>query len=176
MSEIDKKFEGRYFTWLLISLNQQSEDSFADFYLKPLIREVVLNSCDNNIVYSGSDAPDPNTASKKKPDIMLGFKNRKREVYVFFVELERPDKLSKYQVEDNHCKLMKHLKSSIDAQVKIGIENPTSIGLLYSLISRISGLVCSLTKMSIAEEGIYLPVTLRKFRLPKCSILLLSGY
>lgn len=81
---------------------------------------------------------------------MLGFKNRKREVYVFFVELERPDKLSKYQVEDNHCKLMKHLKSSIDAQVKIGIENSTSIGLLcedintflkkYTYITRFSNI------------------------------------
>lgn len=49
---------------------------------------------------------------------MLGFKNRKREIYFFFVELKRPDKVSKYQVEDDHCKLMKHMKCSIGTQMK----------------------------------------------------------
>lgn len=61
---------------------------------------------------------------------MIGFRNRKRDIYLFFVELKRPSKQSKYQVEDDYTKLVKHLKASIDAQANLGIEKPTSFGLL----------------------------------------------
>lgn len=68
--------------------------------------------------------------SNKKPDFMLGYKDRKRAVYFFYVELKRPDKVSKYQAEDDYTKLMKHMKNSIDNQVKLGIKTPVALGLL----------------------------------------------
>ncbi|CEG77361.1 hypothetical protein RMATCC62417_12126 [Rhizopus microsporus] len=104
-----------------------------------------------------NDTSDPSVAS----DFMLGFKDRKREVYSFFVELKRPNKLSKYQPEDSFCKLLKHLKHSTDHQAKLGIENPVSLGL------RCEGFLYALVRMTLVEEGVYLSVTISKFRLPE---------
>lgn len=61
---------------------------------------------------------------------MLGIKNRKRELFNFLVEVKRPDTLSKYQEEDDYTKLMKQLKLAIDNQLKLGVQNPYSFGLL----------------------------------------------
>lgn len=61
---------------------------------------------------------------------MLGYKNKKREVYFFYVEVKRPNKPSKYQVEDDYCKLLKQLKNSFDIQITIGIQEPSAMGLL----------------------------------------------
>ncbi|GAA5808620.1 hypothetical protein MFLAVUS_002012 [Mucor flavus] len=46
-SEIDKKVKNVCLSFISspISLNPKSEDGFIDFYLKPLFREVILNSC-----------------------------------------------------------------------------------------------------------------------------------
>lgn len=66
---------------------------------------------------------------------MLGYKDRKREVFLFYVELKKPDKDSKYQVEDDFVKLCKHMKHSIDKQAAIGIEAPVALGLWCEGIS-----------------------------------------
>ncbi|PHZ08529.1 uncharacterized protein RHIMIDRAFT_241546 [Rhizopus microsporus ATCC 52813] len=95
---------------------------------------------------------------------MLGFKDRKRKVYSFFVELKRPNKLSKYQTEDNFCKILKHLKHSVGHQARLGIENPVSLGLHYERF------LCTLVRMTLVEEGVYLPVTISKFRLPESNV------
>ncbi|KAG1058814.1 hypothetical protein G6F41_013764 [Rhizopus arrhizus] len=106
---------------------------FFDQYLKPLIREAILKSCSKDFVCSGSDVSDPSVPSKKKADFMLGYKDRKREVFLFYVELKRHDKASKYQVEDDFVKLCKHMKYSIDNQAAIGIEAPVALGLWFCL-------------------------------------------
>lgn len=82
------------------------------------------------LYYIRSDTSDPSAASKKKAGFMLGFKDRKRTVYFFYFELKRLDKLSKYQAEYDFTKLLKHMKSSIDNQANLGIENPVALGLL----------------------------------------------
>ncbi|KAI7890172.1 uncharacterized protein EV154DRAFT_388869, partial [Mucor mucedo] len=72
-----------------------------------------------------------------------------------------PGKVSKYQVEDDFVKLNTHLKHSIDKQASLGVENPVALGLLCE------GFVCSLIKMALVEKGVYLPITIRKFRVPE---------
>ncbi|KAG1172066.1 hypothetical protein G6F36_011639 [Rhizopus arrhizus] len=153
---------------LATKCSKRSEDMFFDRYLKPLIREAVLKSCSKDFICSGSDASDPNVPSKKKADFMLGYKGHKREISLFYVELKRPNKFSKYQVEDDFVKLCKHMKYSIDNQAAIGIEAPVALGLWCE------GFVCSLMKMTLVEEGIYVPVVLRKFRLPESESELIS--
>lgn len=59
--------------------------------------------------------------AKKKADFMMGFKDRKREVFLFFVELKRPGKVSKYQVEDDFVKLIKHMKNSICKKLVLSV-------------------------------------------------------
>lgn len=156
------------FVSLAIKCSERSEDMFFERYLKPLIGEAVLKSCSKDFVCSGSDAPDSNVPSKKKADFMLGYKDRKREIFLFYVELKRPGKVSKYQVEDDFVKLCKHMKYSIDNQAAIGIESPVALGLWCE------GFVCSLIKMTLVEEGVYMPVVVRKFRLPESEFELLS--
>ncbi|KAG0931592.1 hypothetical protein G6F57_009323 [Rhizopus arrhizus] len=123
-----------------------TEATFTDKYLMPYINEVLLNNCDEGIVYSMIDGVEGN---KKKPDFMLGIKNRKRTMFFFFVEVKRPDITSNHQEENDYVKLLKQLKSSIDEQLKIKMKAPVAYGLLCE------------------EEGIYLPVTIRRLTLPK---------
>lgn len=66
----------------------------------------------------------------EKPDFMLGIADRKRELYFFYVELKRPECISRYQKEDDFCKLMKQMKVSVDKQVKLKLGWPVSFGLL----------------------------------------------
>jgi hypothetical protein len=61
---------------------------------------------------------------------MLGIKNRKRDSFIFFIEVKRPDASSKYQEEDDFVKLMKQQKLSIDTQLNLGVKTPVSFGLL----------------------------------------------
>ncbi|KAI9274044.1 hypothetical protein EDC94DRAFT_510311, partial [Helicostylum pulchrum] len=75
-----------------------------------------------------------------------------------------PHKSSKYQPEDNYCKLMEYLKSSIDIQLSLKIEDPVSLGILCE------GFLCSLIRMTLVEDGIYLPVVIRKFMFPESLI------
>lgn len=113
---------------------------------------------------------------------MVGIKDRKREVFFFFfVEVKRPHKSSKYQPEDNYCKLMEHLKSSIDIQLSLKIEDPVSLGILCEgtsvqrkrpniCLQFYIGFLCSLIRMTLVEDGIYLPVVIRKFMFPESLI------
>lgn len=73
------------------------------------------------------DKPDQNG---KKPDFMIGTKVKSKELYFFFVEVKRPETTSKYQPEDDYAKLMKQLKGSVDEQLRLGVEIPSSLGLL----------------------------------------------
>ncbi|KAG2230277.1 hypothetical protein INT48_009476 [Thamnidium elegans] len=98
-----------------------------------------------------SNAPNSNVPFKKKADFMSGYKD-----------------LSKYQAEDDFVKLCKHMKYSIDNQAAMAIEASVALGLLCE------GFVCSIMKMTLVEEGVYLPVTLRNFRLRKSESELIS--
>lgn len=66
----------------------------------------------------------------KKPDFMIGTKVKSKELYFFFVEVKIPETTSKYQPEDNYTKLMKHIKGFVDEQLRLLVENPSSLGLL----------------------------------------------
>ena len=67
---------------------------------------------------------------RQKPDVMIGVVDRKRELYFFYVEVKRPSTSSIYQEENDHVKLLKHLKYSIDKQIDAKIKDPVSYGLL----------------------------------------------
>ncbi|CAO3656036.1 unnamed protein product [Mucor fragilis] len=101
------------------SVAATSEASFAKEHLMPAIRRVLLQNASEELLYTKID----------KPDFMIGTKTKK-EVYFFFVEVKRPDTASKYQPEDDYAKLMKHMKGSIDKQLRLGVETPLSLGLL----------------------------------------------
>ncbi|GAA5798539.1 hypothetical protein HPULCUR_003944 [Helicostylum pulchrum] len=86
---------------------------------------------------------------------MLGLKDRKREVYSFYIEVKRPTQESKYQPEDNFTKLLKTVKSSYDRQLVLGIKDPVALGLLCE------GFACSLFEMNLRADGIYMPVMIK---------------
>lgn len=44
--------------------------------------------------------------------------------------MKRPGQVSLYQDEDDYVKLLKQMKTSVDAQIDFGVRNPTSLGLL----------------------------------------------
>jgi hypothetical protein len=44
--------------------------------------------------------------------------------------VKRPEQSSIYQDEDDYVKLLKQMKTSVDAQIDLGVRNPTSLGLL----------------------------------------------
>lgn len=73
---------------------------------------------------------DKPSSDKKKPDIMIGAEQKKKNYYFFFVEIKKSSMHSKYQIEDDSVKLMKEMKGSIDNQLRLGIDNPSSLGLL----------------------------------------------
>lgn len=68
---------------------------------------------------------------------MIGTEFKKKDYYFFFVEIKRPSTQSKYQAEDDYVKLLKEMKGSIDNQLLLGIENPSSLGLLVEGASSI---------------------------------------
>lgn len=68
--------------------------------------------------------------NKKKPDFMLGFSKKRKDVYCFFVEVKRPNIKSCHQEENDLTKLLKQLKSSVDKQLILGMGEPSSLGLL----------------------------------------------
>jgi hypothetical protein len=96
-----------------------------------------------------------------KPDFSLGFKNKKRELYFFFVEAKRPGQHCSAQPEDDFSKLMKQMKASINQQVILGVHNPLSFGLLSV------GYSCSLYQMKLYEDGVYIPTMIKRFKLPE---------
>ncbi|RCH97910.1 hypothetical protein CU097_010757 [Rhizopus azygosporus] len=94
----------------------------------------------------------------EKPGLMLSITDRKRKLY-FYVELKRPECQSIYQKEDDFCKLLKQMKVPVDKQVKLKLVNPASCGLLCE------GFNSSLYKMTLVEDGIYLPIMVKRFSL-----------
>ncbi|KAG1121476.1 hypothetical protein G6F42_012393 [Rhizopus arrhizus] len=139
------------------NIHEKSEANFMNHYLMPFLNSIILEETDESIVYSMIDGSD--AKKRKKPDFMLGIKDRKRELYYFYVEVKRPKVKSIYQEEDDYAKLLKQLKGSIDNQLKLGMKDPKSFGLLCE------GFSCSLYKMTILEEGIYASSCLRRFQL-----------
>ncbi|KAL9559132.1 hypothetical protein PS6_000936 [Mucor atramentarius] len=110
-----------------------SEASFSEKYIMPAIRRVILDKSSDSIIYAIivlTNSIDKADKYKKKPDIMIGTEFKKKDYYFFFVEIKRPSTQSKYQAEDDYVKLLKEMKGSIDNQLLLGIENPSSLGLL----------------------------------------------
>lgn len=66
---------------------------------------------------------------KKKSDFQLGIKDRKREIYLFYIEIKRPEKESKHHKEDDLVKLVKMMKLSVDRQISLGMKKPSLVWL-----------------------------------------------
>ncbi|KAL9541120.1 hypothetical protein MBANPS3_009295 [Mucor bainieri] len=90
---------------------------------------------------------------------MIGALLKSKEVPFFFVEVKRPAATSKYQPEDDATKLMKLLKSSIDQQLHLGVEDPVSLGVL------VEGYACTLYQMKLVAHGVYIPSAIKRFSL-----------
>ncbi|KAI8047048.1 uncharacterized protein B0P05DRAFT_567014 [Gilbertella persicaria] len=86
-------------------------------------------------------------------------KHKKKALFTFFVEVKRPGETSKYQKESDYVKLMKEMKDSLDKQIDLGLESPFSFGLL------VEGFRCVLYMMRIKEQGLYMPMMIKKFSL-----------
>lgn len=61
---------------------------------------------------------------------MIGTEFKNKDVYFFQVEIKRPAMQSRYQVEDDEIKLYREMKDFVDEQLKLGVSNPSSLGLL----------------------------------------------
>ncbi|KAI9478527.1 MAG: hypothetical protein EXX96DRAFT_484329, partial [Benjaminiella poitrasii] len=138
-------------------IHERSEASFLKQYLMPFIDLFVLEETDNDLIYSLIDGSEKNKS--KKPDFMLNIKDKKRDLYFFYVELKRPVCKSIYREENDFVKLLKLMKASVDDQVAVGMANPMSLGL------QCEGFKCSLYQMRLNQEGIYLATCARKFLL-----------
>lgn len=169
-----------------------SEASFIKKHLLPFIDEMFLKSPDKNIICAMyalclitisiwanyySNRMDGAEQNGRMPDLKLGYKFKGKPHFAFFVEVKRPGQTSLYQDEGDFVKLLKVMKESINDQIDLGFEDPASLGLLvedsllsfdkmctlkYSKIVNI-GYKCILYIMKIHEEGVYIPVALKKF-------------
>ncbi|KAI8090455.1 hypothetical protein BDF21DRAFT_333601 [Thamnidium elegans] len=133
-----------------------SEATFTEKCLLPIVQTVLLRNANEDMVYAMIDKPESNNM---KPDFMIGAKVRTKEVYFFFIEVKRPEATSKYQPEDDYTKLMKEMKCSVDTQLRLGVLNPTSLGVL------VEGFKCTLFQMKLVSDGIYMPVAFDRFSL-----------
>lgn len=61
---------------------------------------------------------------------MIGIEYKKKNHYFFHVEIGSPSANSVYKVENDYMEVMKVMKESINNQLRIGIDNPSSLGLL----------------------------------------------
>ncbi|KAL9550407.1 hypothetical protein MBANPS3_004735 [Mucor bainieri] len=135
---------------------ENSESTFTEKYVLPFVK-ILLKKRD--LQYAVFDAHDEH--SKKKPDIMIGFKHKKQYANCVLFEIKRPNATSKYQPESDYAKLLKQMKAALDLEIKLSIKSPVSFGVLCE------GFDCCLFRMSLVEDGIYLTTALRKFRLPQ---------
>ncbi|KAI7899592.1 uncharacterized protein BX663DRAFT_576921 [Cokeromyces recurvatus] len=133
-----------------------SKASFTEKHLMPVIRRVLLQDASKDILYAIIDKPNKDG---KKPDFMIGTKVKSKELYFFFVEVKRPETTSKYQPEDDYAKLMKQMKGSVDEQLCLGVQNPSSLGLL------VEGFDCTLFQMMLLADGVYMPMAINRFSL-----------
>jgi hypothetical protein len=67
---------------------------------------------------------------RRKPGFQLGIKDRKREIYFFYIEIKHPEKESKHHEEDDFVKFVKMMKLSVDRQISLGMKSPVSFGFL----------------------------------------------
>ncbi|KAG1048039.1 hypothetical protein G6F43_009544 [Rhizopus delemar] len=135
-----------------------SEAAFIKKHLQPFIDVVFLENDIKNLIYNCTDAP---IDDRRKPDIAFGISYKGKGRFFFFVEVKRPGQVSLYQDEDNYVKLLKQMKTSVDVQIDLGVHNPTSLGLL------VEGFSCTLYMMHIKDEGVYIPVQIKRFFLPE---------
>lgn len=133
-----------------------SEASFTEKHIMPAIRKIILDRSPDNIIYAVIDNPDHDN---KKPDIMIGTEHKREDLYFFYVEIKRPAVHSRHQIEDDYVKLLKEMKDSIDGQLKVGIENSSSLRLL------VEGFSCTLYKMNLLVDGVYTPILIKRFSL-----------
>ncbi|KAI7866972.1 hypothetical protein BDF14DRAFT_1807063 [Spinellus fusiger] len=133
---------------------EQSEATFLFKHLMPVIKEVLLSETGDKTIYAVIDR---SISNGKRPDFMLGTTTtNNNNIFVFFVEVKRPNTTSCYQEEDDFTKLLKQMKLSIDSQLYLGVKDPFSLGLL------LKGHKCSLYRMTLVADGIYLPVMIKK--------------
>ncbi|KAG1369271.1 hypothetical protein G6F61_012473 [Rhizopus arrhizus] len=135
-----------------------SEAAFIKKHLQPFIDVVFLENDIKTLIYNCTDAP---IDDGRKPDIAFGISYKGKGRFFFFVEVKRPGQSSIYQDEDDYVKLLKQMKTSVDAQIDLGVRNPTSLGLL------VEGYSCTLYMMDIKDEGVYIPVQIKRFFLPE---------
>ncbi|OAD00025.1 hypothetical protein MUCCIDRAFT_156952 [Mucor lusitanicus CBS 277.49] len=62
------------------SIVESSEATFAEKYLMPIFRRVLLENTKQEIIYAMIDKP---IKSGKKPDFMIGTEVKKNELYFF---------------------------------------------------------------------------------------------
>lgn len=122
----------------------------------PAIRRVILENTSDNIVYALIDKPDQD---RKKPDVMIGTQYKKKDIYFFYVEVKRPLMQSKYQIGDDAVKLHKEIKDSVNSQLSLGIENPSSLGPV------VEGYACTFYKTALLADGVYTQMALKRFSL-----------
>ncbi|KAI8377246.1 hypothetical protein BD560DRAFT_348756 [Blakeslea trispora] len=135
---------------------QNSEATFIDKHLTPVIKRVLLDGSLRGHTYAIADKA---VEGGLKPDFMIGVLKKKKKHLFFFVEVKRPNIQSKYQPEEDMVKLLKHMKSSIDDQLHAGINDCMSFGLL------VEGYRATLMKMTLPCPGIYMPVAIKRFSL-----------
>ncbi|KAL9546340.1 hypothetical protein PS6_007716 [Mucor atramentarius] len=92
-----------------------------------ILQKIFLDNTVDGLVHVSIDSPDKND---KKPHFMLGCRNQKKDILVFFVAIKRPDVESKYQEEDDFTKLSKQTRCFIDVQIRANLETPVSYALL----------------------------------------------
>lgn len=105
MNNIEQKYEpedqlGKYVKQLVLecrdqrnaAINMNSEASFMNKFLMPILDCILINNGYENSIYSMIDGYD---GDGKKPDFMFGVKDRKKEIYFFYVEVKRPRQQSK---------------------------------------------------------------------------------
>lgn len=117
------------------------------------MRRVILDVSSDDVVYSLADNEE---YDKDQPDLMIGTEVKNKDHYFFFVEIKDASR-SRYQVEDNSVKLMKLMKNSIDDQLRLGIENPSSLGLL------VQDLKYTLFFAKLLVNGVYAPIAVKRF-------------
>ncbi|OBZ80534.1 hypothetical protein A0J61_11417, partial [Choanephora cucurbitarum] len=138
------------------SAASNSEAAFINRNLMPLINKLLVDDEPASTTHAMMDSP---CVQGVKPDFALSTKTRKRNIFLFFIEVKRNEIDSKYQAESDFVKLMKQMKFAVDQQLKIGVKSPISFGLLCE------GFSCEFFTMKLAVEGIYLPVLTRQFSL-----------
>ncbi|KAL9536775.1 hypothetical protein MBANPS3_012375 [Mucor bainieri] len=79
---------------------KRSEPTFAEKHVLPFVKALFKK---RGLQYAVFDAQDEH--SKKKPDIMIGFKHTKQHANCVLFEIKRPNTTSKYQPESEYVRV-----------------------------------------------------------------------